>query len=266
MNVQFSKYHGTGNDFILIDGRNFAPSLFKSAIIRKLCHRYFGIGADGLIILLQGNGVDFKMKYFNADGKEGSMCGNGGRCITAFANRLGIIKETAQFESIVGIHEATILPDAAIRIRLNDVSGVRTLKDGYLLDTGSPHFVIFVENPDEIPVSTLGRKIRNEERFKPGGVNVNFVKLVPGTDKIRVRTYERGVENETLSCGTGVTASAISSYIHKKSDILSYHVMTPGGELHVSFKPGPGFHFSEIYLTGPVAHVFDGEINLTRLK
>ena len=202
------------------------------------------------------------MKYFNADGQEGSMCGNGGRCITAFAKRLDIISAAPVFESIDGIHSATILANNEIRLKLNDVSGIKTFNDGYLLNTGSPHFIQFVKNSGEIDVNDTGKNIRHEARFSPGGVNVNFVEIIAGSNRIRVRTYERGVEEETLSCGTGVTAAAICTCYHKKSDIFSYNIESPGGLLNVSFKTGPHLNFTDVYLTGPVAHVFDGIIEM----
>ncbi|MBN2697666.1 MAG: diaminopimelate epimerase [Bacteroidales bacterium] len=265
MHLDFSKYHGTGNDFIMVDGRDRDLSFLNGETIRILCHRRFGIGADGLILLMKSDaGPDFRMRYFNADGNEATMCGNGGRCIAAFAHDLGIISGDTVFESIDGIHEASILPDQRIRLKLNDVNDVRVLEDGYFVDTGSPHFVKFVEQIDAIPVYARGRQIRSEERFKPGGVNVNFAETVQGTNRVRVRTFERGVEDETLSCGTGVTASAISSYLHNKSKETDYLIITRGGELEVSFRAGSEKIFTDIFLTGPVAHVFDGTLKRSK--
>ncbi len=258
MIVQFSKYHGTGNDFIMIDGREQEISFLDHRMIRSLCHRRFGIGGDGLIVLLKSETVDFKMSYYNSDGHQGSMCGNGGRCITAFAKDLGIITLETTFEGIDGIHSATLLPNDEIRLRLKDVEGISWMEDGYLLDTGSPHFVKFVSMLEDLNVEQEGRKIRNQSRFGRKGVNVNFVEDGGSANKISVRTYERGVENETFSCGTGVTAAAICSYYHHKSDIYSYHVHTPGGNLNVSFRAMHHTQFTDIHLTGPAVRVFDG--------
>lgn len=262
MLVHFSKYHGTGNDFVMIDGRQLGSSLFDTKVIRQLCDRRFGIGGDGLIILKESKLYDFTMHYYNADGREGTMCGNGGRCITAFAKSLGICGTHTSFEGIDGVHEASILSSGEIRLRLVDVSGIDQLADGYLLNTGSPHFVHFVNNIEQIAVETEGKVIRHQERFGAGGVNVNFVELTSISDQISVRTFERGVEGETWSCGTGVTAAAITACFHSRSDNLSYLVKTRGGELKVSFKSQKDQHYTEIYLTGPASHVYDGTIDI----
>lgn len=263
MIVHFSKYHGTGNDFVMIDGRTQDTSQFDTNLIHRLCDRRFGIGGDGLIILEQGDQVDFNMRYFNADGREGSMCGNGGRCITAFANHLGIISTDASFKGIDGMHWASILPGGDIRLKLKDVEGIKSLKDGYLLDTGSPHFVKFLSGLDHIDVTRDGKEIRHQARFGPGGVNVNFVETGSKSDQISVRTFERGVEAETYSCGTGVSAAAICAYLHQKADKLTYHVETRGGSLKVSFNTKNNSKFTEVYLTGPAVRVYDGSIELT---
>jgi diaminopimelate epimerase len=261
--VKFSKYHGTGNDFIMIDGRSQDTAFLNHQLIRMVCERRFGIGGDGMIILEESEPCDFKMRYFNADGYEGTMCGNGGRCITAFAQNLGIISIDADFEGIDGTHSATVLPNGEIRLRLKDVDGIRWAEDGYLIDTGSPHFVQFVTHLTEMDVEQLGREIRNQDRFGKKGVNVNFVELGENPNLISVRTYERGVETETYSCGTGVTAAAICSYFHFKSDIFSYHIHTRGGNLNVTFKAQHHSHFTDIHLTGPAAKVFDGTLEIT---
>lgn len=264
MIVHFSKYHGTGNDFVMIDGRDQDTSYFDNDLIRQICDRRFGIGSDGLIILEEGKRADFKMRYFNADGFEGTMCGNGGRCITAFAHHLKITGLETSFEGIDGLHSSTILPNGEIRLRLKDVNGLRWVEDGYLLDTGSPHFVKFVSQLDQVEVDIEGKEIRNQSRFGKGGVNVNFVEKGGSSNRISVRTFERGVEAETFSCGTGVTAAAICSYFHFKSDIFSYSVRTRGGKLNVSFKAQHHSHFTDIYLTGPTAHVYNGSIEINR--
>ena len=262
MIVQFSKYHGTGNDFIIIDSRNRSTSYLTPGLIIQLCHRRFGIGADGLIILEEALHADFRMHYFNADGAEGTMCGNGGRCVTMFAARLGLIDHETTFEGIDGMHSATLLPDGDIRLKLKDVNGISTLEDGSLLDTGSPHFVTFVPLVDTLNVEELGREIRNQPRFGEKGVNVNFVANAEAGNTITVRTYERGVEAETFSCGTGVTAAAIASCFRFDPDIFSYTVETRGGRLQVSFRRMHPDIFTDVYLTGPATHVYDGSIEL----
>lgn len=263
MIVHFSKYHGTGNDFVMIDGRAQDTLQFSTTLIHRLCDRRFGIGGDGLIILEQGDQADFNMRYFNADGREGSMCGNGGRCITAFAHHLGITGTEASFKGIDGMHSASLLPGGDIRLKLVDVNGLKSLEDGYLLDTGSPHFVKFLSGLDQMDVAREGKEIRHQARFGPGGVNVNFVETGSRPDHISVRTFERGVEAETYSCGTGVSAAAICSYIHQKSDNFSYHIQTRGGSLKVSFKAENNNTFTKVYLTGPAVQVYEGSIELT---
>jgi diaminopimelate epimerase len=262
MLVHFSKYHGTGNDFVMIDGRDQASPILHTGLIKQLCDRRFGIGGDGLIILMKSGRFDFTMRYFNADGREGTMCGNGGRCITAFAQRLGIIEGTTTFEGIDGIHTASIQHNGEVELKLADVSGIERLKDGFLLDTGSPHFVKFVTNLEEIDVERDGAEIRHQKRFGKGGVNVNFVE--PGSDagKIAVRTFERGVEGETWSCGTGVTAAALSAHFHFRSDISFYQVSTRGGQLNVSLLAHNHQNYTDIFLTGPASHVYDGTIDV----
>jgi len=260
--VHFSKYHGAGNDFVMIDAREQDITYLNNHIIYEICNRRFGIGSDGLIILKEGEQSDFKMQYFNADGFEGTMCGNGGRCITAFAHSLKIIGLETTFEGIDGKHSASILPNGEIRLKLKNVDGFRRIEEGYLLDTGSPHCVIFVPQLEQIDVEKQGREIRYQSRFGKGGVNVNFVTQEGSSDKITVRTYERGVEAETYACGTGVAAAAISSYLHFRSGISSYSVNTRGGELNVSFNARHRDQFHDIYLTGPAVHVYDGTLEV----
>lgn len=255
MKVHFSKYHGTGNDFIIIDGRGVDMELFTKEIISNMCDRHFGIGADGLIILSDSQSSDFKMTYYNSNGYEGSMCGNGGRCIASFAREKGVIGDECTFEAIDGPHSASIQSGGHVKLKLNDVLEISKLEDGYFLNTGSPHFVIFKEFVDEINIVVEGRKIRNESRFT-GGTNVNFVEILPSG--IKVRTYERGVENETLSCGTGVTASAIATFLYNGNHDKKIEVSTKGGMLNVEFEPLSEDKFSKLYLTGPSTKVFGG--------
>jgi diaminopimelate epimerase len=261
MDLEFYKYHGAGNDFIMIDCRDSSESLFTGELVHSLCDRHFGIGADGLILLLNGSGNDFRMKYFNSDGNEGTMCGNGGRCITAFARDLGLISDKAAFTGTDGIHHSHILENGLIRLRMKDVAQVKRLEDGYLLDTGSTHFVVFRDNTDDTDVVGEGRRTRNQPRFGRAGTNVNFVQKLT-VDSFKIRTYERGVEDETLACGTGSVASAISSYIENGTDKTSYSVQARGGSLSVSFTPVNDGFFTDVWLEGPAEFVFRGKIRI----
>ena len=258
MQIPFNKYQGTGNDFIIIDNRKglFNPS--DTIIINKLCNRRFGIGADGLILISLHKEFDFEMKYFNSDGNEGSMCGNGGRCTADFAFRAGIAGKQQQFFAFDGTHEAEV-GNGIIRLQMNDVTGITKVKGNYFINTGSPHYVCFVKNVRELDVFNEGKKIRWSDDFKPGGTNVNFVELV--NDGIFVRTFERGVEEETLSCGTGVTASAIASVLsgHFGKNIIN--VRTLGGNLSVEMRPGEE-KITDIRLSGPATFVFEGVIEV----
>ena len=256
--IRFYKYHGTGNDFILIDDRNKIHS-FKTEEIKKICDRHFGIGADGLIQLRSKRGFDFDMLYFNADGLPGSMCGNGGRCVTAFAHTLGIIDKHVHFNAFDGSHNAEILSVKPYNIRLHmmDVMKIENNTSFIFLDTGSPHYCCFVNNVSEIDVEAEGQKIRYNDRFRKDGVNVNFIEQKG--NELFVRTYERGVEAETLSCGTGVTASVIAASYAKKISGSSCLVATPGGKLRVDYKM-EGEYYNEIWLEGHAELVFQGEI------
>lgn len=257
MTIRFSKYHGAGNDFIMIDSMDNPSFNVSDEWIRRACHRRFGIGADGVIVIYSSEKYDFKMKYYNSDGFEGTMCGNGGRCITAFAKNLGKINHTAHFEAIDGVHQSEILTDGEIKLKMRDISKVEIFPDGYLLNTGSPHFVRFVNEITNINVFEEGRKIRNEKRFLPGGVNVNFA-AVKSENSISLYTYERGVEDETLSCGTGAVASAIAFGLHNKKFVSPVFILAKGGKLSVSFKENKG-QYCDIWLQGPATQVFDGD-------
>jgi len=260
MTFSFSKYHGAGNDFIIIDNRDgrFSPD---QEIIHFLCQRQLGIGGDGLMLIANHESFDFSMKYFNADGREGSMCGNGGRCISAYYYNNMAPKKELSFYAVDGVHHSEILKSeknlSNIRLQLSDVETVQKIDKGYLLNTGSPHFVTFVEKADAIDVKATGKELRYSPLFAPSGVNVNFVEILQ--DKLYVRTYERGVEDETLSCGTGVTASAMAaSFIQDRSN---FDIFTRGGNLKVSFQKNEN-SFSNVWLTGPAAFVFSGQIEL----
>lgn len=259
MNMHFHKYHGTGNDFIIIDNRT-AGILLSREHVAALCHRRFGIGADGLMLLENVEGADFKMVYYNSDGGESTMCGNGGRCIVAFARTLGIIESEADFIAVDGAHHASIDEHGLISLHMKDVSDIQQNEDHALLDTGSPHYVQWVEDIDDVDVCGYGRRIRYEHQFEPDGINVNFVQRA-SEKAINVRTYERGVENETLSCGTGVTAAAIAATGEATGE-FSTMVFTPGGRLAVSFGKASATTAHSIVLRGAAVLVYEGEIDL----
>jgi diaminopimelate epimerase len=258
MKLQFYKYQGTGNDFILFDNRAGDIRLSKEQVA-ALCHRRFGIGADGLMLLEASPDADFRMVYYNSDGGESTMCGNGGRCIAAFAQTLGIVGDMASFIAIDGMHHAQLEAEGIVSLQMNDVPTVEHY-DGYaVLDTGSPHYVQWVEDAAGTDVFNTGREIRNRAQFSPGGTNVNFVQR--SDNELYVRTYERGVEDETLSCGTGVTAAAIAASADKIGS-FSYDIKTPGGELKVSFSKDTAKSARNVVLRGPAVAVFAGEISL----
>ncbi|MCL1974152.1 MAG: diaminopimelate epimerase [Bacteroidetes bacterium] len=263
MKLHFYKYQGAGNDFIIVDGRNHDPELSEKEI-SSLCRRRFGIGADGLMILGSAPQVDFSMRYYNSDGKAGSMCGNGGRCLVACAARLGIAPSMELnrylFSAVDGIHHAEVVNKDQICLKMNNVNKVQAYgKDGFFLDTGSPHLVIFGTEINKMEVAKRGAFWRNHPDFAPEGTNVNFVEIDPD-NRLFVRTFERGVEEETLACGTGATAAAIAAYIRTKKT-NTYNIQTPGGYLRVSFKIR-GTQFYDIHLTGPATCVFEGDIEL----
>ena len=256
--VGFNKYQGAGNDFIIIDNRNSIFNPDNPALIKKLCDRRFGIGADGLILINNKTGFDFEMVYFNADGYIGSMCGNGGRCTADFALKSGIAEKKLRFIAADGIHYAE--PEGElIRLKMNDVNEIRSVAGNYFIITGSPHYVIFMKELDNFDVFNEGRKIRQSKDFQPGGTNVNFVES--DTNGIFVRTFERGVEDETLSCGTGVTASAIASVLSGHFVSSPVNVRTRGGNLKVEFDVN-GTQISDIWLCGPATFVFEGKIRI----
>lgn len=261
MQLECYKYQGTGNDFVLIDNREKNISLTEEQI-KWLCDRRFGIGADGLMLLELEPGVDFKMVYFNSDGNESSMCGNGGRCITAFAKRLGIIDSEAKFLAIDGIHESKINVDY-VSLKMNDVRQVEVGDDFYYLNTGSPHYVKFVQDIENLDVFSEGKKIRYSSRFATEGTNVNFIEKKE--HELFVRTYERGVESETLSCGTGVTAAAlVAAYKGKSTDKNNCVIKTLGGTLNVKFEKVLENTFYNIWLEGPANFVFKTNIELKK--
>lgn len=263
MNMNFSKYQGTGNDFILIDNRdeNFPIS---QPLIKKLCDRRFGIGADGLILLQNQETSDFKMVYFNSDGNESSMCGNGGRCISSFAAQVLNLKNKTNFLAIDGFHEAKFLSispkKANVALKMNDVANIEIGENFYYLNTGSPHYVSFQNNLSTFNLVEEARKIRYSERFKEIGTNVNY--LETKENQVFLRTYERGVEDETYSCGTGATAAAIVFAIHNKQiGKQNVTLQTPGGILNVEFE-FDGKNATNVWLIGETVKVFEGIIDL----
>jgi len=254
--ISFYKYQGTGNDFIFIDNRDKCFDYQDISKINYLCNRKFGIGADGLVLIENHSDYDFEMIYFNPDGSQ-SFCGNASRCCTMFAKKLALITDNTRFLAIDGGHEAFI-KNELIYLKMNDVENFETLGEDCFLNTGSPHFIRYVSELDNYPVIEQGRSIRYSQRYSEKGTNVNFVQLEK-ENKVVVRTYERGVENETLSCGTGVTAVALAASF--KNYISPVKVKTLGGDLQVSFKRENG-RFEEIYLIGPAVLVFEGQIEV----
>lgn len=259
MTLRFYKYQGTGNDFIIMDNREETVSL-QTEQIAFLCDRRFGIGADGLMLLNNKEGYDFEMKYYNSDGREGTMCGNGGRCLVKFAYDMGIRKNEYLFSAIDGDHEAEIDTDGIVSLKMKDVDEVVTDNNDFILNTGSPHYIHQVEDVQATDVYKEGREIRYNDEFRKEGINVNFVE-VKDEDELYVRTYERGVENETYSCGTGVTAAAIAFW-HNERGYNNVVVKTKGGTLSVEYDRMNENEYRNIWLNGPAVRVFEGLIEL----
>ena len=260
MKIEFHKYQGTGNDFILLDNRSKTYDQLTEKQVALMCNRRFGIGADGLILLNLKEGFDLEMKYYNADGAEGSMCGNGGRCMIKFVASLGIRKNNYHFLAVDGEHEAEIDTNGLVRLKMANVNKVEVHSNYFILNTGSPHYVKYIKDIMKMDVKNSGGMIRYSPAFEKDGINVNFVESMDD-DKIYVRTYERGVEDETLSCGTGVTASALIA-AHNDNGFNRVEVKTPGGNLSVEFDKVDDNHFENIWLNGPANFVFKGEIEV----
>lgn len=258
MALSFYKYQGTGNDFVMVDNRKLLFPTEDEALVKHLCDRRMGVGADGLILLQDHPEYDFQMVYYNADGRVGSMCGNGARCTVRFAKQLGVIEDVAHFLAADGEHQASVEREL-IHLKMNEVTSVEKIGNDYYLNTGSPHYVRFVDDVQELDVYKEGRVVRFNERFNEVGTNVNFVQRI-SDDEIFVRTYERGVEDETLSCGTGVTACALVASLEGLQKPIK--VKTLGGDLEVSFSPN-GEAFDDIYLIGPAKLVFTGSVTLS---
>ena len=256
--IAFNKYQGAGNDFIMIDNRQHLIDPDNSEIINRLCDRRFGIGADGLILISDYDTLDFEMKYFNSDGKPGSMCGNGGRCAAHFAMKCGIAGKNQKFMAFDGPHEARV-ENEIVRLQIADVKGFNIIDDNYFINTGSPHYIVFSDDVNKINVYEEGKRLRWSEKFAPGGTNVNFVQVIDGG--LKIRTFERGVEDETLACGTGVTASAIASVLKGHFDTTPVNVSARGGDLKVEFRI-ENKEIMNVWLTGPATFVFEGSIDL----
>ncbi len=257
MLIPFSKYHGTGNDFVMIDNRELGLELSQTQIA-QLCNRRFGIGADGLI-LLEVEERTVRMVYFNSDGAPSSMCGNGGRCFVDFAQNLNVLRDNGSFMAVDGLHDFK-MEHELVSLKMGDVSSIEVLGDAVYLDTGSPHYVTMVDEVLDIDLVADARKVRYNDRFAEKGTNVNFVEMMDGT--AHIRTYERGVEDETLSCGTGATACAIAMHHLGNVSETTVPIKVLGGKLSISFNPQADGSYTDIWLTGPTAHVFDGTIVL----
>jgi diaminopimelate epimerase len=259
MQITFYKYEGTGNDFVMIDNRQNIFPKNNLKLIEKLCDRRFGIGADGLILLENDAETNFKMVYYNSDGNESSMCGNGGRCLVAFANSLNVIQNKATFIATDGLHHATLLVNGNVSLQMKDVDVVKIEDDYVFLNTGSPHHVVLVDDLENLDVKNDGAKIRYSDLYGKAGSNVNFVKQKT-ENHFAIRTYERGVEDETLSCGTGATAVAIAMNAIGKTNSNTIKLDVEGGQLEVSFDKVDD-KYSNVLLKGPATFVFKGEID-----
>jgi diaminopimelate epimerase len=261
MKFHFYKYQATGNDFVLIDNRSMQFS-FSTEQIKKICDRKFGIGADGLMLIEPHANLNFNLQYYNSDGSQ-SLCGNGSRAAMHFASFLGIVNGKASFNAYDGRHDAELLPASIVRLRMNETTEFVPLGDDFRINTGSPHLIRFVTSVEKFPVFEEGKKIRYSDTYQEKGINVNFVELLPN-NTIFVRTYERGVENETLSCGTGVTAAALAA--SQKGYQSPVSIKTLGGNLSVEFKTrqsaGNERSFQDIFLVGPAKMIFEGDLEL----
>jgi diaminopimelate epimerase len=260
MNIQFYKYQGTGNDFVMIDNRNNFFPKDNHKLINHLCDRRFGIGGDGLILLENDDNHDFKMVYFNSDGNQSTMCGNGGRCLVSFAKQLKIIENQTTFLAIDGLHYAKIDEKNIVSLQMVDVNKVDVQENFAFLNTGSPHHIEMVENLESYNVKENGEKIRYSDLYGAKGSNVNFVSQI-AENEFKIRTYERGVEDETLSCGTGATATAIAMYEIGKTKFNQIKIEVEGGKLEISFDNTDGI-YKNIFLKGSAKFVFEGNIEI----
>ncbi len=259
MEIKFQKYQGTGNDFIMIDCVNQSNIEISIPLIQQLCNRRFGIGADGLICIYKHNKYHFEMKYYNSDGSR-SFCGNGARCAVAFAHSLGLFEKDAHFLAIDGEHNAS-LNEEQVHLLMSDVPSISEDNDAFVLDTGSPHFVCFVNDLDTMDIVKYGQEVRYNEKYKEQGINVNLAQKVD-SQKINMLTYERGVEDETFSCGTGASAVALAYALKNNvTEPFELEIKVKGGQLKVSAIPNNG-GFKNIYLIGPATYVFNGSVSV----
>ena len=258
MQIQFSKFEGTGNDFIMIDNINGAYNFLSEVHVKKLCDRKLGIGADGLILINSDASSDFYMDFFNSDGSK-SFCGNGSRCAVLFTLNLGLHKGETKFNAIDGLHKGSVSGDL-VSIEMNDVRNIKAHLDDYVLDTGSPHYVLYNDDLSSENTIRKGKEIRFSPSFLHNGINVNLLQVL-APDHIKIATYERGVEDETQSCGTGATACALVHDFVSNSTFNKIQVNVKGGELSVSFKRGSKGNYSQIVLSGPAKFVFSGTID-----
>jgi diaminopimelate epimerase len=260
MQIQFYKYQGTGNDFVMIDNRSGFFPKDSVELVARLCDRRFGIGADGLILLENDNATDFRMVYYNSDGNQSSMCGNGGRCLVAFAKERNVINNSCTFIATDGLHYATIADDGNVSLQMIDVSSITMESDYTFMNTGSPHHVQMVEDLENYNIKENGAAIRYGELYGAAGSNINFVNKI-NEDTFSLRTYERGVEDETLACGTGATAVAIAMNATGQTNATSIKLNVEGGKLEVSFDKVDD-KYTNVFLKGPAEFVFKGEIEI----
>ncbi|GIZ08798.1 diaminopimelate epimerase [Flavobacterium sp. UMI-01] len=260
MLLHFYKYQGTGNDFVMIDNRNETFPKEDTQLIAHLCDRRFGIGGDGLILLENDAETDFKMVYYNSDGNQSTMCGNGGRCLVAFAKQMKVIENKATFNAIDGLHHASISPDGIVSLQMIDVNEINLTETYSFLNTGSPHHVQLVEDLVSYNVKEKGAALRYGDLYGKAGSNINFVKKIDDTT-FALRTYERGVEDETLACGTGATAVAIAMNATGQTNATAININVEGGKLAVSFDKNDN-HYTNVFLIGPATFVFSGEITI----
>ena len=263
MQLEFYKYQGAGNDFVIVNDLKGQFKRDDNELVRFLCDRRFGIGGDGLMLLRSSKDYDFEMVYYNSDGYEGSMCGNGGRCIVAFAYHQGIVDKECSFIATDGAHAASVIDkdgEEWVSLKMIDVTEISTEGQGVFLDTGSPHYVEFVKNLKEFPVVERGREIRNSGRFIENGTNVNFAEVLSNGD-VKVRTYERGVEDETLACGTGVTAVTIAADYMNMINNNRINIRAVGGDLCVLYTENDQV-YSDVWLQGPAKFVFKGCVDV----
>jgi diaminopimelate epimerase len=258
MQLEFYKYQGTGNDFVMIDNRSKTFPKENTELVAHLCNRRFGIGADGLILLETDTDTDFRMVYYNSDGNLSSMCGNGGRCLVAFAKKLNLIQTETTFVATDGLHYATVADDGIVSLQMIDVAAIKNTSEYSYLNTGSPHHVQLVDNLEQFNVKENGAAIRYGNLYGKEGSNINFVKKI-NENTFSLRTYERGVEDETLACGTGATAVAIAMNAIGQTNLNVINLNVEGGKLTVSFEKGNG-KYTNVFLKGPAEFVFKGTI------